>query len=310
MRELPVPQPRDGDVRIHVKAFGINRAEIHMRAGHWGEVSSITGIECVGIVDADPSGQLRRGQTVAAVVGGMGRTIPGSYAEYTCVPTSNVVALETALGWPELAAIPESYATAWAGLFDNLALAPGHVVLIRGAASALGQAAVSIAAEHGATVLATTRRSTNVRLLENLGASRVIIDDGAVARVVRGWYPRGIDGVLDIVGNSVIRDSLQMLRKGGRLCEVGFLGGMAPVEQFNPLLDMPSGVDLRFYATGLVLGTPEFPLAAIPMQAIVEKVARGAYKTKPARVFPFECVAEAHRLMESDDAGGKIVVVM
>jgi NADPH2:quinone reductase len=305
MRELPLPEPKPGEIRIHIKAFGVNRAEIHMREGHWGEVSKVTGIECVGVVDADPSGKLRRGQTVAAVVGGMGRSFPGSYAEYTCVPMSSVFVLETKLSWPELAAIPESYSTAWGALFDNMALEPHHTVLIRGATSALGQAAVSIASEYGATVLATTRRRDRVKSLELLGASRVLIDDGALSGEIRG-----IDGVLDIVGNRVLRDSLRMLKKNGTLCEVGFMGGAEPVENFNPLLDMPSGVDLRFYATGLVLGTPEFPLADIPMQRIVDKVSGGAYKTKPARVFPFEAIQDAHRLMESDKAGGKIVVTV
>jgi NADPH:quinone reductase-like Zn-dependent oxidoreductase len=305
LRELPLPEPKPGEIRIHIKAFGVNRAEIHMREGHWGDVSKITGIECVGVVDADPSGKLRRGQTVAAVVGGMGRSIPGSYAEYTCVPTSNVFVVDTKLSWSDLAAIPESYSTAWGALFDNMSLEPHHTVLIRGATSALGQAALSIASDHGATVLATTRRRDRVKSLEGLGASRVLIDDGALSGEIRG-----IDGVLDIVGNRTLRDSLRMLKKNGTLCEVGFMGGGEPVENFNPMLDMPSGVNLRFYATGLVLGDPEFPLSDIPMQQIVEKVASAAYKTKPARVFPFDAIQDAHRLMESNEAGGKIVIVL
>jgi len=303
--ELPVPEPKSGEIRIQVKAFGVNRAEIHMREGHWGDVSKITGIECVGVVDADPSGTLRRGQTVAAVVGGLGRSVPGSYAEYTCVPVSNVFVLDTTLSWADLAAIPESYATAWGALFDIMSLEPHHVILIRGATSALGQAAVSIASDYGATVLATTRRTDRVKGLEDLGASRVLIDDGVLANEVHG-----IDGVLDIVGNRVLRDSLRMLKRTGTLCEVGFLGGMEPVENFNPLVDMPSGVKLRFYGTGFVLGNPDFPLDAIPMQRIVEKVASGAYKTKPAKVFPFAAIQDAHRFMESDEAFGKIVVMM
>jgi NADPH:quinone reductase-like Zn-dependent oxidoreductase len=305
MRELPVPEPQSGEIRIKVKAFGINRAELEMRSGHWGQVSPITGIECVGVVDADPLGQLRRGRTVAAVVGGMGRTRPGSYAEYTCVPTTNVFALDTTLDWPVLAAIPESYATAWGALFDHLALDASHTLLIRGATSALGQAAVNIASNLGATVLATTRRSARAELLNDLGASRVLVDTGALAADLHG-----IDAVLDIVGNQVLRDSLRVLRKGGRLLEIGFLGGGAPVEAFNPLMDMPSGVDLRFYATGLVLGTPDYPISDIPMQDIVRKVEAGQYKAKPARVLPFDCVAEAHRLVESGDIAGKIVIVL
>jgi NADPH:quinone reductase len=305
MRELPVPEPQRGDIRIRIKAFGINRAELEMRSGHWGEVSPISGIECVGVVDADPSGQFRRGQTVAAIVGGMGRWRPGSYAEYTCVPTTNVFAIETKLDWPDLAAIPESYATAWAALFDQLALESQHTLLIRGATSALGLAALNVASRFGAHVTATTRRAERTNLLQDHGASRVVIDNGQLA----GTMPAQ-DRVFDAVGNSVIRDSLRLVKPGGRLLEIGFLGGGQPVESFNPLMDMPSGVDLRFYGTGLVLGNPDFPLSAIPMQDIINRVETGQYKAKPVKVLPFECVADAHRLVESGTIAGKIVIVV
>ena len=143
-----------------------------------------------------------------------------------------------------------------------------------------------------------------------MGAHSVLVDHGSVAPAVRERYPHGIDGVLDLVGNSALRDSLRSLRKGGRLCLAGFLGGDAPVEAFNPIVDMPSGVELNVFASAFTFGTPEYPLARVPMQHIVDKVADGTYKAKPARVFPFERLADAHRLVESDAANGKIVVVL
>jgi len=127
IKDLPVPEPGNGEVRVRVKAFGINRAETYMRKGAWGDVVRVSGIECVGEVDSDPSGALRPGQKVAAIMGGLGRTRNGSYAEYTCVPSTNIFRLETKLPWEELAAIPESYATAWICLFENLRLAKGQV---------------------------------------------------------------------------------------------------------------------------------------------------------------------------------------
>jgi NADPH:quinone reductase-like Zn-dependent oxidoreductase len=308
LRDLPVPTPADGEIRIRVRAFGVNRAEAYMRRGAWGEVARVSGIECVGEVDADPSGALRVGQTVAAVVGGMGRSRNGSYCEYTCVPSSNVFCLDTVLAWAELGAIPESYATAWTCLFEHLGLARGQTLLVRGATSALGQAALNIALGAGATALASTRSEAKSALLYRLGARHVVIDDGRLAATTRERYPRGIDCVLDIVGNSALRDSLQCLNKGGRLCQVGFLGGDAPVEAFNPLMDMPSGVALTFFASAFVLGTPDYPLGNIPMQRIVDHVANGRYQAAPAAVFPFERLADAHRLLESNAANGKIVV--
>ena len=308
-RDLPTPVPADGDVRIKVKAFGVNRAETYMRKGQWPEISEVSGIECVGQVDEDPSGTLRRGQTVAAIMGGMGRTRHGSYAEYTCVPRGNVFALRTTLAWPDLAAIPESYATAWTCVNDILRISTGHVLLVRGATSALGQAAVNIAQAAGAVVLATTRNPNRFSQLQDLGAAKVLIENGSVREEVRELHPSGIDGVLDLVGNRVLRDSLQVVKRGGQVCQAGFLGGAEPVEGFNPIFDIPSGVGLTFFGS-FVYGTPGFPASDVPMQMIVERVEKGTYRAKPAQVFPFDRLPDAHRLMESNQANGKLVVVV
>jgi len=116
-----------------------------------------------------------------------------------------------------------------------------------------------------------------------------------------------VDSVLDLVGNSVVLDSLLSVRRGGHVCEAGWLGGLAPIESFNPLLQMPSGVHFSLFGS-FVFGTPQFPLSDVPLQAIVNRVADGTYKAKPARVFRFSEIQEAHRLMESNGANGKIVV--
>src|ERR1700761_350090 len=99
IEERPEPIPDAGQVLIQVKAFGLNHAEIYFRTGAWGEVAEISGIECVGVVKSDPSGRLPVGQKVIAIVGGLGRTLNGSYAEYTVVPSSNVAAIDSDLSW-------------------------------------------------------------------------------------------------------------------------------------------------------------------------------------------------------------------
>src|SRR5277367_4527203 len=108
-KDLPEPPPLSGHVVIEIKAFGINHAEMHMRRGEWAETAEVSGIECVGLVHSCPGGEFAVGSKVAALMGGMGRSIPGSYAEYTRVPANNVASIESNLSWEDLAAIPETY---------------------------------------------------------------------------------------------------------------------------------------------------------------------------------------------------------
>jgi NADPH:quinone reductase len=307
LEERPAPESKPGHVIIEVKAFGLNHAEIYFRKGAWGDVAEISGIECVGVVKADPDGRLKPGQKVVAVVGGMGRSFNGSYAELVSVPASNVAAVNTDLSWEDLAAIPESYATAWTSLCGILAVKAGVSVLIRGATSALGQAAVNIAAQLGARVIATTRNAKRAPMLEALGAKEVLLESPELSKRVRERHPQGIDAVLDIVGNTTVLDSLAMLRRGGEACLVGFLGGGGPLA-LEPVFQIPSGVRFSVFASAIVTGNAEFPLSEIPFQDIVDRVASGAYRAKPAKVFRFEDIQAAHRLMESNEASGKIVV--
>jgi NADPH2:quinone reductase len=305
IEQLPDPVPQPGSVLIEVKAFGINHAETHMRKGEWAEAATVSGIECVGLVKACPGGEFEPGTKVAAFMGGMGRTINGSYAEYTCPPVTNVIPIKTDLPWEELAVIPESYATAWTCLHRNLEIKSGQTLVIRGATSALGRAAVNIAADAGAKIIATTRKKERFDTLLQLGAERAEIETPTLSESMA--ERKKIDAVLDLVGNTTFMDSLRLLRRGGRMCLAGWLGGLDPVNNFNPLLQMPSGVYFTFFGS-FVFGTPEFPVSDIPLQSIVDKVARGVYKAKPARVFQFDDIREAHEAMESNQANGKIVV--
>ena len=305
IKELPDPEPKLGHAVIEVKAFEINHAEMHMRRGEWAEAVEVSGIECVGVVQSCPGGEFAVGTKVAALMGGLGRTINGSYAEYTRAPVTNVAPIESDLPWEELAALPESYATAWTCLFRNLELANGQTLVIRGGMSSFGQAALNMAVNAGAEVIATTRKGDSFQKLESLGAKRIEFEGPDLSSRIS--ERKRIDAVLDLVGNSTILDSLAMLRRGGRACLAGFLGGLAPVPDFNPLLQMSSGVHFSFFGS-FVFGTPGFPLSDVPLQAIANDVAAGRYKAKPSRVFRFEDIREAHQVMESNQAGGKMVV--
>jgi NADPH:quinone reductase-like Zn-dependent oxidoreductase len=305
--EIPKPLPKDGEVVIQVKGFGINHAEIHMRRGEWAEAAEVSGIECVGIVDSCPGGEFPVGAKVAALMGGLGRTINGSYAEYTRVRAANVTIVESDLPWSQLAALPETYATSWTCLFRNLKLTAGQTLVIRGATSALGQAALKMAVAIGANVIATARSQERFPMLEQLGAVRVELERPDLAAHIA--ESKQIDAVLDLVGNSTILDSLDMLRRDGTACLAGWLGGLAPIGDFNPLARMPSGVSFSFFASP-VFGNPGFEVSDIPLGDIAEQIADGKLDAKPARVFSFDQIREAHRVAESGEAGGKIVVVM
>src|SRR6516162_10622216 len=172
IREMPEPEPKVGHAVIEVKAFGLNHAETHMRKGEWAEAATVSGIECVGLVKSCPGGEFAPGTKVAAFMGGLGRTINGSYAEYTRPPATNVVPIKTDLSWEEFAVIPESYATAWTCLHRNLEIKKGQTLVIRGATSALGRAAINLAADAGAQIIATTRKEARFEMLYELGAHR------------------------------------------------------------------------------------------------------------------------------------------
>jgi NADPH:quinone reductase-like Zn-dependent oxidoreductase len=307
IREIPEPEPKAGHAVIEVKAFGINHAEMHMRKGEWAEIADVSGIECVGLIKSCPGGEFAIGTKVAALMGGLGRTINGSYAEYTRAPVWNVAAIESNLSWADLAAIPETYATAWTCLFRNLEIVRGQTLVIRGATSSFGQAAVNMAVNAGARVIATSRIRERFGLLEGLGVERVEVEGAELSKRIA--ETKRLDAVLDLVGNSTILDSLAMLRRGGRACLAGWLGGLAPIADFNPLLQMASGVYLTFFGS-FVFGTPGFPLSDVPLQAIAGDVAAGRYKAKPSRVFRFEDIREAHRVMDANQANGKIVVAV
>jgi NADPH:quinone reductase-like Zn-dependent oxidoreductase len=225
---------------------------------------------------------------------------------------TNVAAIESGLSWADLAAIPETYATAWTCLFRNLEITAGQTLVIRGATSSFGQAAVNMSVNAGAKVIATTRSRDRFPMLTALGAVRAEMEVPELSRRIaeaKIAEAGKIDAVLDLVGNSTILDSLAMLRRGGRACLAGWLGGLAPIADFNPLLQMASGVYLTFFGS-FVFGKPGFPLSDVPLQTIAADVEAGRYKAKPSRVFRFEDIQEAHRVMESNQAGGKMVVVL
>jgi NADPH:quinone reductase-like Zn-dependent oxidoreductase len=313
IRDVSKPVPQPGFVLIRIKAFGLNHAELHMRRGEWAESMPIIGIECVGIVEACPGNEFEIGTAAAALMGGLGRTLNGTYAEYTIAPAGNVVSLskneeQLPLPWHQLAALPESYATAWTCLFRNLELEEGQRLLVRGSTSALGRAAVNLAVSRKVRVVATTRTPDHHTELVGMGAEMVEKEGPGLPERMNLPDEKKFDAVLDLVGNSTLLESLTLVRRGGRLCLAGWLGGLEPIQNFNPLLQMASGVHFSFFGS-FVFGDNAFPLSDVPLHDVVQMVADGKFEAKPSKVFHFGEIQEAHRVMEANKANGKMVTL-
>ncbi len=305
LRDLPVPEPRPGHVLIRVTASGLNRSELHTRLGLADGVTfpRVLGIEATGYVAACPGGEFAEGARVVAMMGGMGRTFDGGYAEYTNVPAAQVTEVHTDLDDAVLGAIPEMLQTAYGSLTVGLDARPGETLLIRGGTSSIGLATAVLAKQRGMTVLATTRDLARSELLTGVGVDHVVLDDGAVAPRVRAILPDGVDRALELVGTPSLPDTLAAVRVHGVACVSGMLSNVWTIPDFYPIAYLPRGVRLAGY------GGDASDLPADVLQRFCDDVAAGRATVPRGRTFRLAEIAEAHRLMEEGHAGGKLVVV-
>ncbi|WP_133828377.1 zinc-binding alcohol dehydrogenase family protein [Actinomycetospora succinea] len=305
IKELLVPEPEPGHVLIAVKAFGLNRSELHTRLGLADGVTfpRVPGIEATGVVAVCPGGEFAPGQQVVTMMGGMGRTFDGGYAEYTCVPAAQVIPFTSDLDWPTLGAVPEMLQTAYGALTDGLDVQAGQTLLIRGGTSSVGLAAAVLAKARGLTVVATTRTGAKIARLRAVGVDHVLIDDGEVARQVHDTLGDGVDAALELVGTPTLPDTLRATRRHGVVCFAGMLSNEWTVPDFYPIDYLPRGVRLTAY------GGDATDLPADVLQGFLDDVAAGRASVPLGQVFPIERIRDAHSIMEADRATGKIVVL-
>ncbi|MDH4147883.1 MAG: zinc-binding alcohol dehydrogenase family protein [Acidimicrobiia bacterium] len=304
LRDLPVPVPTAGWVLIEVKAFGLNRSELHTRLGLADGVTfpRVLGIEATGVVASCPGGEFDVGQQVMAMMGGMGRVFDGGYAEYTCVPASQVLPFASDLGWATLGAIPEMLQTAHGSLTIGLDLSAGDTILVRGGTSSVGMATAVLAKQRGATVLSTTRNADKRGALEAIGVDHVIIDDGEIAEQVRTIVHGGVDAALELIGTPTLPDTLRSTRVHGVVCFTGMLSNQWTVDRFYPIEYIPRGVRLTAY------GGDAGDLPVDVLQGFLDAVAAGDAVVPIAHVYDFDQIAQAHADMEAGQASGKLVV--
>ena len=305
VRERPVPVPEPGWVLISVKAFGVNRSELKTRLGLADPdvtFPRVPGIEATGVVAACPGGELAVGEQVVAMMGGMGRSFDGGYAEFMCVPVAQAIPFRSELPWTTLGAVPEMLQTAYGALTSGLDAQPGQTLLIRGGTSSVGLTAAILAKRLGLTVLATTRSAAKAGALREAGADHVVVDDGGIAARVRELVPGGVDATMELVGTPTLADSLAATRFHGVVCCAGYLSNKWIVPDFYPSGFLPRGVRLSGYF-GDASDLPQ-PI----LQEFLDAVAAGEATVPIAQTYTMDEIATAHDDMEHDRVAGKLVV--
>lgn len=299
--DIPVPQVKPGWVLVKIYAVGLNHSEALLRTheadNDYIDTPIVPGIECVGEISDASNSHFAVGDRVIALMGGMGRSFNGSYAEYALLPTKNVFKVSTNLDWLSLAAVPETYFTAFGSLTECLLLQGGDVLLVRGATSTVGQAAIQLGKAMGATVIAAARRESSFAQLTSIGADHCVIDDGRISEQTLPVCP---NKVLELIGPKTLRDSLLTVSRPGYVCQTGLLGNVFTVPQFDAIKYIPNGV----FLTGFFSNFPSQAVIDRLMDIIENAHISPLYK----RVFSLDQIVEAHTLLERGGAGGKIIL--
>ena len=309
MADRPSPPVAEGDVLINVHAAGVNRPDIMQRQGKYPPppgASDIPGLEVAGVISAvgDGVSRWRVGDRVCALVAG------GGYAEYCVAPAVQCLPLPQGLDMTAAAAVPETFFTVWSNVFERGGLRAGETLLVHGGTSGIGTTAIQLARAFGATVYATAGSDEKCAACVRLGAAAAINyrTQDFVAEIQKLTDDRGVDEILDIIGGEYLPRNIQCLAFDGRLVQIGLIGGSrAPI-------DLRAVLQKRLTLTGSTLRARPIEekgrLAAEVERHVWPLLASGAVRPVLHRTFPLAEAADAHRLLESGDVIGKIVLLV
>ena len=299
-QEVPLPEIREGWSLVKVMGFGINHSEIFTREGKSPSVKfpRILGIECVGIVErTSDEEKLPPGQKVVSIMGEMGRAFDGSYAEYALLPNDQIYPVQTELPWAQLAAIPETYYTAF-GSMKNLKIQASDQVLVRGATSGVGVAFAKLVKAQfpDIRICGSTRKAEKGQRLLDAGFTDFIEDHNGILDTEEVF-----DKILELIGPATIKDSLSHINEGGIVCSTGQLGGKWYLEDFDPIMELKRNSYLTTFHSSDVSGEKLNELLAF--------IEGKGVAVEPERVFALEEVAQAHAFLQSQASFGKVIVL-
>lgn len=296
--EVPTPEIRPGWSLVKVMGRGINHSEIFTRNGLSPSVQfpRILGIECVGVIEKSlEEDRLPAGQRVISIMGEMGRAFDGSYAEYALLPNHQIYPVETDLPWDILAAIPETYYTAF-GSLKNLRVKSGDRILVRGGTSGVGIAFLRLVkAKYPEIYIAGSSRSeSKTEAMLEAGFDRVLLESDKTLQAGEKF-----DKALELIGPATLRDTFLHMNEEGIVCSTGQLGGEWYLNDFDPIMDLPANGCLTSFYSGNVDGGR--------LQEMLDYVEKYSVNVKPERVFTLEEIPEAHAYLESSRSFGKVV---
>ena len=304
-QDHPTPQPGEEEVLIEVKAAGLNRADISQRKGNYppppGAPAAIPGLEVAGIVAACGSGvtQWKSGDPVCALLAG------GGYAEYVAVKEGQCLPIPEGWSFAEAASLPETVCTVWSNVFQRGSLQPGESLLVHGGSSGIGITAIQLAKAKGAKVFVTVGSEEKGKACLQLGADIYI--NYKAQDFEEELSNEGVDVILDMVGGAYLPKNINILRPEGRLVYINSM------DRGNAELSIFKVMQKRLTITGSTLRSREYPfkkaLIADVYKNVYPLITAGKYKPVIYKTFPFEQAPNAHRLMESSEHIGKIILV-